>query len=108
MRIGKVRLAQVIGIIAVLGVAAIAWFAVLSPRLATAGELEERAVAMQTANLTLRNQYNQALDQAEAAPAAAAEAQVLFAKMPQTAELPTVLDQITGAQLGHARPDRKD
>jgi type II secretory pathway pseudopilin PulG len=97
MRIGKVRLAQVVAILAVLGVAAIAWFAVLSPRLATANELQEQAEALQTANLALRNQYNQALDQAEAAPAAAAEAQVLFAKMPQTAELPALLDQITNA-----------
>lgn len=97
MRIGKVRLAQIIGIVAVLGVAAIAWFAVLSPRLATASDLQAQAEALQTTNLSLRNQYNQALDQAEAAPAAAAEAQVLFAKMPQTAELPAVLDQITNA-----------
>lgn len=97
MRIGKVRLAQVIAIIAVLGVAAIAWFAVLSPRLATASELQQQAETLQTANLALRNQYNQALDQAEAAPAAAAEAQLLFAKMPQTAELPALLDQITAA-----------
>lgn len=99
MRIGKVRLAQIIGIVAVLGVAAIAWFAVLSPRLATASELQEQAETLQTANLALRNQYNQALDQAEAAPAAAAEAQVLFAKMPQSAELPAVLDQITNAAV---------
>lgn len=99
MRIGKVRLAQIIGIVAVLAVAAIAWFAVLSPRLATASELQEQAETLQTANLALRNQYNQALDQAEAAPAAAAEAQVLFAKMPQSAELPAVLDQITNAAV---------
>jgi len=99
MRIGRVRLAQIIGIVAVLGVAAIAWFAVLSPRLSTASELQAQAETLQTANLALRNQYNQALDQAEAAPAAAAEAQLLFAKMPESAELPTVFDQITEAAV---------
>lgn len=97
MRLGRMRLAQIGAALAVLAVAAIAWFAVLSPRLSTASLLREQATALQTANLSLRNQYNQALAQAEAAPEAAAEAQVLFARMPRTAELATILEQITDA-----------
>lgn len=97
MRLGTVRLAQVGAVLAVVAVAAIAWFAVLSPRLSTASLLREQATALETANLSLRNQYNQALAQAEAAPEAAAEAQVLFARMPRTAELATILEQITDA-----------
>jgi hypothetical protein len=97
MRIGKVRLALIGAVLGVIAVAAVAWFAVLSPRLATVSALQEQVTQMQTANLSLRNQYNQALDQAEAAPEAAAEAQVLFARMPQTAELPAILEQITAA-----------
>ncbi len=97
MRIGIVRLALIGSVLLVAGLAAIAWFVVLSPRLAEASDLAARADQMQTANLTMLNQYNRALDQAAQAPQAAADAQVLFAKMPQTAELPAVLDQITQA-----------
>ena len=97
MSIGKVRLATILAVLLVVAVAAVGWFAVLSPRLATASRLQEQAVQLQTANLTLRNQYNQALDQAAAAPQAAAEAQILFARMPQTADLPAILEQITAA-----------
>jgi len=75
----------------------LAWFLVLSPRLSTADELTVQAEQLQTANLALLNQYNRALDQVEKAPEAAATAQALFEKMPQTAELPAVLDQITAA-----------
>lgn len=104
MRLGTVRLAQVGAVLAVIAVAAIAWFAVLSPRLSTASLLREQATALETANLSLRSQYNQALAQAEAAPAAAAEAQVLFARMPRTADLPTLIEQITAAATSAGIP----
>lgn len=97
MRIGRVRLVLIGAVLVVVAASAVLWFTVLSPRLATASDLQEQATQMQTANLSLRNQYNQALDQVAAAPEAAAEAQVLFARMPQTAELPTILEQITAA-----------
>jgi Tfp pilus assembly protein PilO len=97
MRIEKVRLAKIGAILAFVVLALLAWFLVLSPRLSTASEVDARATQLQTANLSLLNQYNRALDQAKEAPAAAADAQALFEKMPQTAELPAVLDQITKA-----------
>lgn len=97
MKIGKVRLVTIAAIAVVVAAAALAWFFILSPRLATASELQAQADQLQMATLSLRNQYNKALDLKADAPAAAAEAQALFAKMPQTAELPAVLEQITGA-----------
>lgn len=97
MRIGRVRLTLIGAILVLVAVSAVLWFTVLSPRLATASRLQEQAIQLETANLSLRSQYNQALKQVEAAPEAAAEAQVLFARMPQTAELPAVIDQIAGA-----------
>lgn len=97
MRSTKVRLSLAVSVVAVVGVAVIAWFAVLAPRLSKASDLQEQATQVQTANLSLRNQYNQAADLAARAPDAAAQAQRLFASMPQEAELPDVIEQITAA-----------
>lgn len=93
----SVRVALAVSLIAVVGVALLAWFLVLSPRLSEASTLQQQAEQLQTANLSLRNQYNQAADQAQEAPEAAAQAQVLFATMPQEAELPEVIEQIITA-----------
>jgi Tfp pilus assembly protein PilO len=97
MRIGRVRLTLIGGLVLLLAVVAILWFVLLSPRLSKAAELNSQAAQLQTANLQLRNQYNKALDLAAQAPQAAADAQALFARMPRQAELPEVLDQITAA-----------
>jgi len=45
----------------------------------------------------LTGRYNEAVTRAQQAPEVAAEAQALFAQMPQSAELPAVLDQIMNA-----------
>jgi Tfp pilus assembly protein PilO len=95
----RVRLTLIAAIVAVLAIAAILWFFVLSPRMAEASQLTADAEQLQTVNVSLQHQYAESLKQAEEAPQAAAEAQALFAKMPQTAELPTVLDQITQAAV---------
>ena len=97
MSIGRVRLTLIGGILLILAVVAVLWFVVLSPRLSKASELNAQAAQLQTANLQLRNQYNASLDLAAEAPQAAAEAQALFARMPQQADLPAVLDQIAAA-----------
>ena len=97
MRIGRVRLTQIGAVALLVILAAVAWFVVLSPRLSKASEVTAQVEQLQTANLSLQNQYNKALDQAAAAPQAAAEAQALFAKMPNDAELPAVIEQITAA-----------
>ena len=103
----RVRLTAIGGIVIVLAVIAVIWFAVLSPRMSEAAQLDEQATTLETANLGLQNQYNRSLDLARQAPEAALEAQRLFAAMPQQAELPRVLEQITQAALD-AGIDAKD
>ncbi len=94
---GRVRLTIVFGILGLLVVSAISWLAVLSPRLAEADRLDQSARDLESANLSLLNQFNRTMDLAQQAPDAAADAQVLFAAMPQQADLPRVLEQITEA-----------
>lgn len=93
----RVRLSVIGGVLLVVIVGVALWLLALSPRLAEADDLTQQATQLQTANLNLQRQYSESLDQARKAPEAAAEAQVLFAKMPQKADLPSVLDQITRA-----------
>jgi hypothetical protein len=97
MTIGRVRLTLIGGILLLAGLAALIWFLVLSPRLSEASELNAQAAQLQTANLTLRTQYNRALELADQAPQAAADAQALFETMPQEAELPAVIEQVSNA-----------
>jgi Tfp pilus assembly protein PilO len=97
MSMGRVRLNLVAGIAILLALAALLWFLVLSPRLSKAAELSAQAAQLQGANLSLQNQYNKALALADKAPQAAADAQALFATMPDQAELPAVLEQVTAA-----------
>jgi hypothetical protein len=97
MRIGRVRLTLIVGILALVVLGVAAWFGVLSPRLSEASKQSAQAEQLQTANLALLNQYNKSLDLAERAPQAAADAQALFETMPEQADLPLVLDQITNA-----------
>lgn len=97
MRGNRVRNVTIVGVLGLLALMAIVWFFVLSPRLSSADEISAQADQLEMANLQLRNKVNQAQEQVKQAPAAAAEAQKLFATMPQAAELPTVLRQITDA-----------
>jgi Tfp pilus assembly protein PilO len=97
MSIGRVRVTLLGGILLLAALAALLWFVVLAPRLSQASELDAQAAQLQSANLSLRNQYNKALTLADQAPQAAADAQKLFATMPQQAELPAVIEQITTA-----------
>jgi hypothetical protein len=99
MRLGRVRLTLLGGLVILAAMVAVLWFVLLSPRLSKAAELNAQAAQLQTANLQLRNQYTKALALAEEAPQAAADAQALFATMPQQAELPEVLEQITAAAI---------
>lgn len=94
MKGNSVRTVTVLGVLGILALTAIGWFFVLGPRLAEADEIAAQADQVETSNLQLRNKVNQARDQVKLAPQAAAEAQKLFATMPQAAELPDVLRQI--------------
>lgn len=97
MKGNPVRTATLLGIVGVVALAAAAWFLLLGPRLSEADQVATQVEQADMGNLQLRNRVNQARAQVEQAPAAAAEAQKLFATMPRAAELPTVLRQITEA-----------
>ena len=97
MKGNRVRTVTVLGLLGLVGIAAIAWFLVLGPRLSKADEVAAQVEQVETGNLQLRNRVNQTRDLVAAAPQAAAEAQALFARMPEAAELPTVLRQISDA-----------
>lgn len=93
----RVRLTIAAGVAVLVLLVVAIWFAVLSPRLAEAGRLQQQAVDLETANLGLLNTFNRSMELARQAPEAAAEAQRLFDAMPQQADLPRVLEQVTQA-----------
>ncbi len=94
---GPARTWAILGGLLVLGLAAAAWFLVLSPRIATASQVAAQARQVETSTLQLNRRYRDALEEAAQAPQAAAQAQRLFSSMPQEAELPDVLRQVTAA-----------
>lgn len=98
-KINRVTLAR-LGFLGVfLLVVLLLWVAVLSPRFSQAAEITAQANDVELKNLALVNQLNQTRTMLEEAPAAAKEAQSVLAQMPQTADLPGLLDQITAATV---------
>ena len=93
----KARTATIISAVSVLAVGGLTWQFVLSPRMAEADSINTQAMDVETQNIMLTGRYNEAVTRAQQAPEVAAEAQALFAQMPQSAELPAVLDQIMNA-----------
>ena len=83
--------------LALLALAAAGWFFFLSPRLSEADSVRVEASQVEAANLQLQNRYNQTLHQTSSATQAASEAQALFSTMPEEADLPAVLTQISDA-----------
>jgi len=82
---------------ALIAFTAVLWLAVLSPRLAETGALETEAADLQLTQLSLERKKRDLLDLAEALPAAASQAQQVFAQMPQSAQQPKLLRQLTAA-----------
>lgn len=97
MKLDRLRLTVIFGVLVLVAVAGLAWMLVLSPRLAEAEEATLRAESLELANVQQLNRYNQLVTSAREVPAAARQAQQLFAKMPQEADLPRVITQITRA-----------
>lgn len=91
------RVVAVLGGLGLIVLSLVLWLFVLGPRLATADEIVKQADDTSLGNIALRNRYNQTLERVRHAPQAAADAQALFASMPQEADLPTVLRQLTDA-----------
>lgn len=101
---GRVRLTVIAGILIIAVAALLSWFFVLSPRLTEASRLDQQAIDLETANLGLLNTYNRSLELAQQAPESAAQAQELFAAMPQQADLPGVLEKVTQAAVDAGIP----
>ena len=93
----RVRATLALGIVLLLGLAAAGWFLVLGPRLATTSDIAVQIEQVEFSNTQLQNRYRQTVEQAANATQAAADAQALFATMPQQADLPAVLLQISEA-----------
>jgi Tfp pilus assembly protein PilO len=87
-----------------ISIAAIAWLFVLQPRQAsiesTRVDIEDAQLMQQT--LIKRSAELRAL--LEVAPGVAEEAQAIFAALPNTAQLPELLDQITAAAINAGIP----
>lgn len=93
----KVRLTLLFGVLIILALTALSWNFVLGPRLQSANDLNSQAEQVELANVQALSQFSRLRDQAREIPAAAEEAQALFASMPQEADLPGLLNQITQA-----------
>jgi len=104
MNLSRVRLARLIVIVVLISIAVVAWLFVLQPRQAsiesTRVDIEDAQLMQQT--LIKRNAELRAL--LEVAPGVAEEAQAIFAALPNTAQLPELLDQITAAAINAGIP----
>ncbi len=98
-RMSRVTVARIGFVVVFVVVAAIGWFAVIAPRIETASDLQAQAADTELANLRLMKQVTDTRALLADAPAVAKRAQDLLEQMPQSAELPEVLDQITAAAI---------
>ena len=71
MKGNRVRTVTILSLVAIVGLATLAWFLLLGPRLAEADEISTQVEQAELGNLQLRNRVNQARAQVEQAPAAA-------------------------------------
>jgi hypothetical protein len=95
-KVGVTKAACIVGI----GVLALAlWLLVLSPRIAAAQELKQQASQVESANIGLVKTHQEILAMSAQAPQLALEAQRIFSRMPESAQLPVVLRQINSAAL---------
>lgn len=92
-----VRLATIAAVVIIALVSALLWTTVMSPRLSRVSALDTEVAQLGLANVSALKQERQIQTLAEQAPELARQAQELYSRMPQTAELPIVLQQITKA-----------
>ncbi len=93
----KVRLTVLFGILVILAITALTWNFALGPRIQAAGDLNSQAEQIELANVQALSQFSRLREQAREIPAAAEDAKRLFASIPQEADLPSLLTQITDA-----------
>jgi len=77
-RLSRVTIARAGYILIFVIVAAVVWFGVLAPRIATASALQTQAADIELANLRLLKDLNATRDRLRNAPAAAQQAQELL------------------------------
>lgn len=92
-----VRLTQIGVILGLILLIIVGWLLVLTPRWATIEDLQARGADLELGQLTLIRRERDLIALAQDLPATAASAQQLFSSMPQTAELPILLNQLTKA-----------
>lgn len=93
----RVRFTALIGCLAIIGVAALGWQFIISPRLDAARTINEQADQVELANIRNLTRYSDLQQKAEDLPQAARDVKRLFASMPSEADLPSVLRQVTKA-----------
>lgn len=97
MNLTRVRLTRLISAVLLLALVAVLWLFVLQPRQDDLARAEADLLAAQDQQRALTTRSAQLRELLEQAPDIAASAQTLFGAVPQTAELPALLDQITSA-----------
>lgn len=93
----RVRFTVILGVLIIGALTAGVWFLVLSPRMSQSSDIAAQSDQMGVSNATLQARYHTIVKQAADAPALAAQAQAEFSKMPQQADLPAVITQLTDA-----------
>ena len=93
----KARTTIAVAVAALIALTAVAWFAVLGPRIARVSELQAEQAQWEATSLQLQNRVNMLTSLQEDALTVAANAQRLFERMPKQAELPAVLEDIAHA-----------
>lgn len=96
-KLSKVQVNAIVAWLALGVLTFMLWALVISPRIATAQALKAQTEQVESANINLVKQHQEILAQGEQAPQLAMEAQRLFSRMPQSAQLPAVLRQINAA-----------
>ena len=96
-RLNKLQLNAIVAAVGLALLAFVLWTMALSPRIATAQDLKTQTEQVESANIALVKQHHEILTLADQAPQLATQAQALFSRMPQSAQLPAVFRQINAA-----------
>lgn len=97
MNLNRVRLTRLISAVLLVALTAIAWLFVLQPRQGVLAQADADLLAARDQQAALVSRSAQLRQLLAQAPDIAASAQALFEAVPQTAELPALLEQITTA-----------
>lgn len=97
LRVTRVTAIAALAILGLVLFAGLLWSLLLSPRLSEAEVLDTQAADLQLAQLSSLRKQQDLQSLADALPDAARQAQQVFARMPQSAQQPKLLRQLTKA-----------